>query len=566
MTVQMFAMNCQGESAGTVTHLAERDAPGGRCETFRPSTTWSCRVSRCVRPVPGSGWVREDRHLSRAVHGVLITGFAALWGALALASDADLMGDPHLQVVPRTEDEIARINAVTTPATSFLQPSRFEAKSAGAATVRVRKSADAFSDPSANIEFEGEMQFRIGDGLFRKLWVSAPSSTMASDGLGPLFNARSCQGCHIKDGRGQPPEGPDDQSASFLLRVSVPASPDPFEASPDPNYGFQIQNASLIGHKAEGRIVANYSTFEVPLSEGDSATLRRPSYSLENLGYGPLHPGAALSPRVAPQMIGLGLLEAIPAVDILKRADPDDRDGDGISGRPNVVWSPAHQQLMLGRFGWKAAAATIRDQSAAAFADDIGVSSRLFPDPWGECTVAQERCQSARHGNRDAHDEHEISSEGLEFVTFYGRNLGVPARRSVADPEVLRGKEVFYRTGCISCHSPAFVTHRLVDQPEQSFQLIWPYTDLLLHDMGDGLADNRPERRATGREWRTPPLWGIGLTERVSGHTYFLHDGRARSLLEAILWHGGEAQPHRDAVAWMPRTDRNALLRFLESL
>ena len=302
------------------------------------------------------------------------------------------------------------------------------------------------------------------------------------------------------------------------------------------------------------------------LSEGETVFMRRPAYSLEDLGYGPLHPEAGFSPRVAPQMIGMGLLEAIPAADIVAFADPEDADRDGISGRPNVSWSRAQKKAMLGRFGWKASTATVLDQVANAFAADIGISTHLLPDAWGDCTEAQQECRSARHGDRDVHDEHEISAESLELVTFYSRNLGVPARRDLDDPEVLRGKEVFYRTGCISCHRPAFVTHRLVEQPAQSFQLVWPYTDLLLHDMGEGLADNRSEGHATGREWRTPPLWGIGLTERVSGHTLFLHDGRARSLLEAILWHGGEAQPHSDAVVEMPKNDRDALVRFLESL
>lgn len=272
-----------------------------------------------------------------------------------------------------------------------------------------------------------------------------------------------------------------------------------------------------------------------------------------------------ISPRVAPQMIGLGLLEAIPAEDILAGADPDDADGDGVSGRANIVWSIEYDQPMLGRFGHKAGTPTVRHQSAAAFAGDIGISSRLFPDGWGECTVMQTACRTAPHGDQDDRGT-EIDAEGLDLVTFYSRNLGVPARRNVGDPQVLAGKEIFYSIGCTSCHTPNYVTHRLEDQSEQSFQLIWPYTDLLLHDMGTGLADNRPEARATGQEWRTPPLWGIGLTEQVSGHTYFLHDGRARSLLEAILWHGGEAEPQRDTVVEMDTADRDALIKFLESL
>ena len=272
-----------------------------------------------------------------------------------------------------------------------------------------------------------------------------------------------------------------------------------------------------------------------------------------------------LSPRVAPQMIGLGLLEAIPAADILAKADPDDADGDGISGRPNIVWSVEYDQPMLGRFGLKAGSPTVREQSADAFAGDIGISTPLKSSGWGECTAAQQACRTAIHGDGDVRVT-EVDAEGLELVTFYSRNLAVPARRDVDDPKVLRGKEVFHSTGCVSCHTPSFVTHRLDGQPEQSFQLIWPYTDMLLHDMGSGLADNRPEARATGSEWRPPPLWGIGLTEQVSGHSYFLHDGRARSLLEAVLWHGGEAQPQRDAVVAMPPEDRAALIRFLESL
>ncbi|MEL6921703.1 MAG: di-heme oxidoredictase family protein, partial [Pseudomonadota bacterium] len=270
--------------------------------------------------------------------------------------------------------------------------------------------------------------------------------------------------------------------------------------------------------------------------------------------------------RVAPQMIGLGLLDAIPAADILALADPNDRDGDGISGRAQIVMSREYGVPMLGRFGLKAGQPSVWEQSASAFHGDIGISSTLFPSGAGECSAAQTACQIAPDGNTPIHDDAEISDEGLRLVTFYSSNLGVPARRDVDDPEVLRGKQVFYETGCISCHTPKFVTNRLEDQPEQSFQLIWPYTDMLLHDMGPGLADNRPEARANGQEWRTPPLWGIGLTETVSGHTYFLHDGRARSLLEAILWHGGEAKSQKQEVIEMPPEDRAALIRFLESL
>ena len=491
----------------------------------------------------------------------------------ASAAGADPLDDLHLSVVPRTDAEQARIATIIAPTTDFSKSERFETNQGGAATVRARNTSNAFSQPSGNISFEKELDFKVGNGLFKKLWVSSPSSTLASDGLGPLYNARSCQRCHLKDGRGHPPEGPDDSATSMLVRLSVPATratvPEIegyIASAPDPVYGGQMQDFSTAGQTAEARLHIKYEEIEVPLSGGETASLRRPAPSLVDLGYGPLHPDTMLSARVAPQMIGLGLLDTIPAADILAKADPDDADGDGISGRANIVMSDVYATPMLGRFGLKAGKPSVWEQSAAAFAGDIGISTTLHPAGYGDCTAAQTACRTAPDGNTDAHDGVEISDAGLALVSFYSANLAVPARRDVNDPQVLRGKRVFYDTGCIACHTPKHVTHRLTDQPEQSFQLIWPYTDMLLHDMGPGLADNRPEARATGQEWRTPPLWGIGLTQQVSGHTYFLHDGRARNLLEAILWHGGEAAAHRQRVIDMPGPDRADLIRFLESL
>ncbi|EYD77911.1 putative thiol oxidoreductase [Rubellimicrobium mesophilum DSM 19309] len=480
-------------------------------------------------------------------------------------------GEPHLRVAPRTPEETQRIAAATALPSDFTAPQRFEDMPAGAATVRARPGTDAFSQPSGNMDFEREMDFKLGNALFTRDWVSAPSSTTAADGLGPLFNSRSCQACHVRDGRGHTLQGPDDTALSVFLRVSVP---DPggethgiagfVPTAPDPVYGGQLQDKALPGQRPEARFHVTWEEVEVPLAGGEVAHLRRPTYEAADLAHGPLAPEAMLSPRVAPQMIGLGLLESVPEADILAHADEDDADGDGISGRPNVVWSDEFGQPMLGRFGHKAGTATIREQSAAAFSGDMGLSTSLFPNGFGECTAAEADCRAAPVGAEPGSPE--VDDASLDLVAFYARNLGVPGRRGADDAEVLRGKRLFFDIGCQSCHRPSFVTHRLDGQPEQSFQLIWPYTDLLLHDMGEGLADHRPEGRATGTEWRTAPLWGIGLTEQVTGVGSYLHDGRARTLLEAILWHGGEAQSRRDAVAALDPADRAALIRFLESL
>ncbi|WP_137113038.1 di-heme oxidoredictase family protein [Rhodobacter sp. SY28-1] len=486
---------------------------------------------------------------------------------------AQALDDRHLPVIPRTPEDQAKIDTVLAPPTDFSKPEPFEAKSAGAATVRAIATADAFSQHSANMPFNREMDFKLGNALFRKTWVAAPASTKASDGLGPLYNARACQDCHLKDGRGHTPPDADASRVSMFLRLSVPGGPSPegiadwIATQPDPTYGGQLQDLAAPGHAAEGRMNITWTETPVTLPDGTTVSLRAPAYSLNDPAYGPPSDGLMLSPRVAPQMIGLGLLEAIPTADILALADEDDANGDGISGRPQIVPSVEFGTPMLGRFGLKAGAPTVREQSAGAFAGDMGLSTPLHPDPWGDCTTGQAACRDAPHGQEPGtRDGLEVDGPSLDLVSFYSRNLGVPERRNIDDPQVLRGKELFHSLNCTGCHTPKHVTHRLDGQPEQSFQLIWPYTDLLLHDMGPGLADNRPEGRATGSEWKTPPLWGIGLTAQVSGHTEYLHDGRARSLLEAILWHGGEAQSQRDAVAAMSTEDREALLAFLGSL
>jgi CxxC motif-containing protein (DUF1111 family) len=467
------------------------------------------------------------------------------------------------------------LSAIIAPTNDFTKPEAYERNPGGAATTKKKPNRNAFSQPSANLGFEQLADFFIGNGFFKRLWVTAPASTDSADGLGPLYNARACKRCHLKDGRGHPPEGPGDSAVSMFLRLSIPpgnAQERNLLASrqakiiPEPIYGGQLQNFAIPRHKAEGRMVIRYKEEAIKLAGGEIVMLRAPTYGIKDLGYGPLHPETMLSPRVAPGMIGLGLLEAIAEEDILANADPDDEDGDGVSGKPNRVWSHEHDHVMLGRFGWKAGNPTLHQQNSAAMAGDIGISNPLFPASFGDCTSNQGKCRSAPHGDSERHDGHETGAAVMEKLLFYSQNLAVPARRDIDDPTVLRGKQIFYESGCIACHTPKFITPKEGVPEAQAFQLIWPYTDLLLHDMGERLADHRPEGDASGLEWRTPPLWGIGLTETVNGHTYFLHDGRARNLKEAILWHGGEAARAQQRFVDLAKPDREALVAFLNSL
>jgi CxxC motif-containing protein (DUF1111 family) len=439
-----------------------------------------------------------------------------------------------------------------------------EALSAGAATVR-KFDHNAFSQPSANLAPSRRLDFSVGNSFFRNPWVPAPASTTARDGLGPLFNTNACQNCHIKDGRGHPPEADAASAASMLVRLSIPAGADEAErlihqgVIPEPTYGAQLQDMANPGIAPEGKVRLRYSSVPVRFADGTEVQLRKPQLDISQLGYGPMHPDVRVSARVAPPMIGLGLLEAIPEADILAQADPDDANGDGISGRANQVWDRAEQRTVLGRFGWKAGQPSLNQQNAEAFANDMGLTTTLIAHD--NCTDAQSDCLAAVNGGVP-----EVSDNILASVLFYSRNLGVPARRDVDAPEVLRGKGLFHLAGCQQCHTPRFTTAADAAEPELANQVIRPYTDLLLHDMGEGLADGRDEFLATGREWRTPPLWGIGLTQTVNGHTQLLHDGRARNLLEAILWHGGEAETAKQQVLKFDADERAALLAFLNSL
>jgi CxxC motif-containing protein (DUF1111 family) len=410
---------------------------------------------------------------------------------------------------------------------------------------------NAFGNSARNLTDEERRTFEVGDSFFTQNWVIAPSSTAARDGLGPLFNAQSCSSCHLRDGRGST----NSSQPGLLFRLGVP---DQSTIAPDPAYGDQLQDRSILDVPAEGEMRVIYTEQPGTYTDGSPYTLHRPVYTLGDLAYGDISIDVLVSPRLAPAVIGDGLLEAIPVDEILKSADPDDMDGDGISGRPNWLIDPDTGDQVLGRFGWKANVATVRQQVASAFLGDLGITSSLLPDQ--NCTRAEIECALAPDGGTP-----EVSPDIFDQVVFYSRTLAVPARRNLDDPGVIQGAVIFRDIGCESCHQSGQTTGES-DIEALAHQVIYPFTDLLLHDMGPGLADHKPDGSATGTEWRTAPLWGIGLTETVNGHMNFLHDGRGRTLEEAILWHGGEAASAADGFKALDRGQRAELIDFLNSL
>ena len=426
----------------------------------------------------------------------------------------------------------------------------------GGDTTAFSTGGNAFELSARNLPNDLRRIFEVGDSFFNQNWVAAPASTAARDGLGPTHNALSCSSCHSHDGRGKPPDDPNDPERGLLLRLSIPGSDGPTDEA---TYGGQLQDRSILGVPVEGRILIIYEEVPGQYPDGSAYSLRRPVYHIVDLALGPLHPSVQISPRIAPVTIGMGLLEAIPGERILSLADPDDADGDGISGRPNYVWNIRDGNAALGRFGWKANQPTVEQQTASAFLGDIGITSSLLPDE--NCPDSQEECRRAQNGGSP-----EIPDSRLEKVTIYLQTLAVPAMRNTEDEEVRQGARLFVQSQYSACHTPRHETSGTYPIEPLRNQVIFPYTDLLLHDMGAGLADNRPDGEASGTEWRTPPLWGIGLVQTVNGHTMFLHDGRARSLEEAILWHGGEAEKAKQHFMGLTAEEREALIRFLESL
>lgn len=428
----------------------------------------------------------------------------------------------------------------------------------GATTNDLLFGSKAFTMPLKNATREHEALFFSGNSFFNSAWVEAPSSTTARDGLGPLFNARNCSACHFNDGRGSPPLEEGENFVAVLFRIGTGERDAHGSPEPDPIYGDQIQPFSLSELPAEGTPRVEYKTEKGEYADGEKYELLSPRYWFEELAYGPLPDDLRVSPRVAPMMIGLGLLEAISEADLKMLADPDDDDGDGISGKINRVWDAGSEKSAVGRFGWKAEQPSVRQQTASAFLGDMGLGTALLQAT--SCTEAQEVCLTLPTGG-----DPEVDDEIFERVVIYSRMLAVPERHHGDDEEVVRGRALFREIGCAECHVPSHTTGKS-DLEEVEGQEIWPYTDLLLHDMGKELGDDRPSFDAGGNEWRTPPLWGTGRIKDVNGHDRLLHDGRARGVAEAVLWHGGEGERARDAFKQLSQEQRSAVVAFVESL
>lgn len=434
-----------------------------------------------------------------------------------------------------------------------------EAYLAGSASVN-DASNGAFGIQAPNVPSDRLADFQVGNSFFRDIWVTAPSSTTSRDGLGPLLNASSCGACHTLDGRGKPHDELFNPTSSLLFRLSIVGLGNHGASVDEPNYGGQFQPKSILGAQAEGEVKLSYIEMKGKYADGTFYTLRKPTYIFQNLAYGAMDPSAMVSPRLAQQLPGLGLLEALSEQTILSNADPNDLDADGISGTANYVWDEASQSNKLGRFGWKANQPSIRQQVAGAFNGDMGITSTLFPKE-GLTTQQGELYKEFPNGGLP-----EINDSRLDQVTFYCATLGVPLRRNISHPDVLQGKALFAQIGCEQCHLSKLKTGNYTLVPQFSNKTIKPYTDMLLHDMGEGLADARPDFNATGSEWRTPPLWGIGLVKTVNNHTFFLHDGRARNFEEAILWHGGEGGKAKEEFTKLTAKQRQQLIFFLENL
>lgn len=419
----------------------------------------------------------------------------------------------------------------------------------------------SFSQPFKTFSIAEQIKFKSGNFLFENVWVEGFSlSSQNLDGLGPFYNARSCTGCHVNDGRGRVPKVGENITGLLFRLHGTNINPITGQNLGDSIYGEQFQNLVVqeLDGQFEGRIQVNYTEIKGEYPDGTAYTLRKPQYTTTNLNYGDVT--SEISPRIAPVNLGLGLLEAISEEDLLVYADESDTDNDGISGKPNYVWHLESQSKRIGRFGWKLEQPTVKQQVAAAFNGDMGLSTSIFPD---DCpTVIDDQCDRLI-GIGEAI---EVDNDALEKITLYSSGLSVPLRRNFNTTQTNLGEQLFNDVTCIKCHVAKYTTGISNMSPAFENQVIFPYTDLLLHDMGEALSDNAISFDAIGSEWRTPPLWGVGLIPAVNGHQELMHDGRARNVEEAILWHGGEAENSKERFKQLTILERQALIDFVNSL
>ncbi|MCF2906775.1 hypothetical protein L1285_00280 [Pseudoalteromonas sp. DL2-H2.2] len=441
--------------------------------------------------------------------------------------------------------------------------SNAELKPGGDGTLR-KVPKRTFMHPVSNESLTAQMEFWIGFSFFRDPWVAAPAITSDRDGLGPLYNARSCKACHSDGGRGAMPKSGEIASRALLFRFLQD------DGNVDPRYGGQLQPFSvrLSHHKlnkeprGEAQVRVDYEFIQGSYADGGSYTLRKPIYTLLNPAFGDPDTKSHLSARYTPAIYGMGLLDAIDKQDLLVQEDPHDKDNDGISARYNKVKNVRNDELEIGRFGFKGLHPTLEQQIAGAFVNDIGITNPLFPEE--TCLLHQQACLQAASVEPD--DMLDLPQKLLDPTTYMSQTVAVAPARNLNSKRAQNGRTLFYQLKCNGCHTPFYVTSQ--DYPVKALagQKIWPYTDLALHDMGPGLADKGRENLAHGREWRTPPLWGLGLQKRVQGTQAYLHDGRAETIEQAILWHGGEAKPHKLQFTKLTKDERQALIFFLKQI
>ncbi|MBL4630873.1 MAG: hypothetical protein JKY14_06820, partial [Paraglaciecola sp.] len=432
-----------------------------------------------------------------------------------------------------------------------------------------------------------KLNFWTGFSLFRDPWVIAPSSTKDRDGLGPLFNTRSCIDCHSRGGRGPAPKVGLSTPSSMVIRLGLKDQATTAtkattfkQTTTYATYGGQIQTRAINTRHStrlpkaispEAKLHLAYETINGQYADGTAYQLNKPTYQLQNLAYGELDPDVGLSPRFAPVVYGAGLLDAIAEQDLLIQEDIHDENNDGISSRYNRVPMVKKHTFEenytaptqgIGRFGLKAKHPTLAQQVAAAFKDDIGITNSWFPTE--SCTSSQTDCAVASQLGQNT--KIEIPNKLLKLVIDTNQFMAVPPTRDLKSKIAQQGRELFYQGGCASCHTPSYTTSQDYPVAVLANQKIWPYTDLALHDMGEGLADGVIENQASGQEWRTSRLWGLGAQKIFRKQPLYLHDGRAKSVAEAILWHGGEAKASQTFFTHLIATERQQLLAFLDAI